>query len=136
MEEYPKKSYKGFILWMVCFCLAMGAIPFGLEACAPDMSVGLMIRIIDFLMCVGVETLFYMIYRNGRIYWYNKYSYEQAKAMSEDERREIALRPLTVFFKITLVSMVLFVTAEIFGLPWWLDFTVFIIVFVVSAFRV
>lgn len=135
MEEYPKKSYKGFIIWLILFSVGAGVIPFIIKWCVPDATTGLMVRVIDFACCVGVEILIYMIYKNGRIYWYNQYSYEQAKAMSEDERREIAWRPVVFFLKITLVCAVLFIVAQMLSLPWWLDFTAFIIIFIVGAFK-
>ena len=135
MEAYPGKSYKGFIIWMILFCAAVGIIPFIMERWIPDLSVGLMVRVIDFFCCFSIAILSYMIYKNGRIYWYNKYSYEQAKAMSEDERREIALRPLMVFLKVTLICAVLFIMAQILDLPWWTDFTVFMIILMAAVFR-
>ncbi len=70
--EY-RKTYQGFILWMIGFIIAsIGAafLPFKED---------LLIRITLNICTIGAAILTYIIYKTEYIYWYNGTSYEEAK---------------------------------------------------------
>ena len=68
-----KKSYKGFIVWMICFLVCcFGGAFLGIEDAA------LATRITMNVMTLSMAVLTYIIYRTGYIYWYTGITYEEA----------------------------------------------------------
>ena len=65
MEVY-KKSYTGFIVWLVVFCLAVTGFCF-----LPDMSTQMTLALVDNAATIGIFVLTFLIYQTEYVYWYN-----------------------------------------------------------------
>lgn len=83
MEEY-KKSYKGFIVWIVLFC----AVNVGV--CLFPLETEITLRIVDNICTLGVAALTYIIYKTEQIYWYSGMSFAEARDAGSEKRKEFA----------------------------------------------
>lgn len=113
--EY-RKTYQGFILWMIGFIIAsIGAafLPFKED---------LLIRITLNICTIGVAILAYIIYKTEYIYWYNGTSYEEAKNAGSERRKQFAWRHLKRFGLFAIAFFLFSVFAQVCQLSFWIDF--------------
>ena len=68
-----KKSYKGFIAWLVLFCVVMFVIIF-----IDIKNINLVGLVLGNYMFIALAILTGMIYKNEAIYWYSGMSYQEA----------------------------------------------------------
>lgn len=83
--EY-KKSYKGFVIWLIFLMVSMIGCAF-----IPIEDSNLLILIVDNIMIIEVDILALIIYKSEKIYWYSGLSYEDAKKASPEQRKKYAL---------------------------------------------
>lgn len=119
-----KKSYKGFIIWMVGFCVASFAVVFvPLE--------GLVLaRVVQNVCTVGIAVLAYIIYKTGYIYWYNGTSYEDAVKAGEERRKEYAWKHFRRFGIFAVAYFIFSMIGLYIGINYWIDFAVFMVGFI------
>lgn len=118
MEVY-KKSYAGFVIWLIAFC----AIVIG--ACfLPNLSTQLTLAIVDNASTIGIFILTFMIYQTGYVYWYNSTSYEDAKAAGSKRRKAFALAHMKRFGYFALEFLVYTVISLMLGIPYGVDITI------------
>lgn len=123
-----KKSYKGFIIWMVCFLVfCFGSAFLGLDDAA------LLTRIIMNVMTLSMAILTYMIYRNGYIYWYTGITYEEAVKVSEERRKAYAYKHWKIFGIFAAVYLVFSVLMHLLQVSFWVDILVCTLGLVVTA---
>jgi len=85
-----KKSYKGFMAWLVLFCVGVLAIIF------------MDIKSIDLVGLVLGNYMFITLYKNEAIYWYTGISYQEACAVTSKQRKEYAYKHFIRFLMVCL----------------------------------
>lgn len=118
MDEY-KKSYCGFWVWLIGFCLACFACVF-----IPKTSMQILIAVIDNIMIIGCFILSFIIYKTGYVYWYNGTSYEEAKKAGEERRNRFALLHMKRFGYFALIFLIYSIVSVWIGLPYGIDITI------------
>lgn len=113
-----KKSYTGFIWWMVAFVAALLAIIF-----LPTEDARLLMRLILLLTAWAMAGLTFIIWRTERVYWYNSTTYEEAEAAGSERRKDFAWQHFRVFGGYALVLTVIVVLMHVAGMSAWIDFT-------------
>lgn len=118
MEVY-KKSYTGFVLWLIVFCVI------SVGACfLPNLSTQLTLAIVDNACTIGIFILTFLIYQTGYVYWYNSTSYEDAKAAGSERRKAFALAHMKRFGSFALAFLVYSVASLMVGLPYGFDIAI------------
>ena len=125
-----RKTYTGFILWLIVFVIAMLAICF-----LPVQDEAVLIRLLTNLCSLAVAQLTWWIFRSERVYWYNGISFEEAEKAGSDRRKEYAFRHFRLFGGYALVALAATMAAHLAHLPWWVDFTFICIGLIAAAFR-
>ena len=111
-----KKSYKGFVLFMLGFAAALFALCF-----LPTEDTGLVMRLICNLSTAGIALLAYIIYRTEYVYWYNGTEYEEAVAAGSERRKAFARKHLDRFASCAAAYLLYSSAAQAMGWPWWID---------------
>ena len=83
MEVY-KKSYTGFVVWLIGFCVVVVGACF-----LPNLGTQLTLAVVDNASTIGIFILTLLIYQTESVYWYNGTSYEDAKAVARGEKRSL-----------------------------------------------
>ena len=125
-----KKSYKGFILWMIGFLAATFAVAF-----IPSEDEMLPMRLIMLVMAWGMADLSWLIWRTESVYWYNGTSYEDAVAAGSERRKEFARRHLLIFLRFALLMTAVSILMTLLCWSAWIDFAVGAVGLVVTAIR-
>ena len=86
-----KKSYRGFILWLLGYTAAV-FLPFPLKT---DAAVTL--RLVLNVTCVCLVILTWIIWRTESVYWINGVTFEQARDAGSERRRAFAAAHLRTF---------------------------------------
>ena len=118
MEVY-KKSYKGFIIWLIGFCVITVGTCF-----LPNLSTQLTLAIVDNACTIGIFILTFLIYQTEYVYWYNSTSYEDAKAAGNERRKAFALAHMKRFGYFALAFLVYTVISLMIGIPYGFDITI------------
>ena len=113
--EY-RKTYQGFLLWMV------GVIIASVGAAFLPFEEDLLIRITLNICTIGVAILAYIIYKTEYIYWYNGTSYEEAENAGSERRKQFAWRHLKRFGLFAIAFFLFSVFAQVCRLSFWIDF--------------
>lgn len=93
-----KKSYKGFIAWLVLFCVGVFAIIF-----IDIKDINLVGLVLGNYMFMTLAILTGMIYKNEAIYWwYTGISYQEAYAVTSKQRKEYAYKHFIRFLMVCL----------------------------------
>ena len=129
MENYQPKSYRLFIVWIICFVAILGAVGY-LTSSLPAASSA---RLILMFACYGLLALFYLILKTESIYWINGVSYEQAAAAGSVRRRAYAKAHLQRFIAGGGVFLVLSSLFQMRGFSIWLDILVFLLILCFNA---
>lgn len=125
-----KKSYKGFMIWMICFLVCcFGSAFLGIDDAA------LLTRVIMNVMTLSMAVLTYMIYRNGYIYWYTGITYEEAAAVSPERRKEYAYKHWKLFGIFAVAYLVFTILMHLLQMGFWVDIVVCTIGLIVVAVR-
>lgn len=114
-----KKSYTGFILWLMIFVAAMLCV-----SLIPTEDWQLLMRLIILLMAWGIAALAFIIWRTEQVYWYNGITYEEAEAAGSERRKDYAWRHLKVFGIYALSISVFVWVIQMLGASAWIDFTI------------
>ncbi|MGV3024155.1 hypothetical protein ACED96_00395 [Clostridium thermobutyricum] len=128
---YEEKTYKSFILILVLtFIVAIGAI-FIIRNLEIEEYIA--IKIMFLIITNSLLIISNIIYKKERLYWINKYTYENVKSMSKEERKQIAKKFYNKFKFFCLILVIyciigLFIKTHIF-----LDVLVYITCLVIGA---
>ncbi len=112
-----KKSYKGYIVWMILFCVGMELM----------MIVGLK-NLKLFSLILGNYTLMMitlltgMIYKNECIYWYSQMSYQEAIEATSMSRKKYAYKHFIRFFYNMFIVFILFNNSLFFIIFIWNEY--------------
>ena len=123
-----KKSYTGFILWMVGFVAALLAICF-----IPAEDEQVLMRLIMLVTAWYMAGLTFYIWRTERVYLYNGTTFEEAEAAGSERRKEFAWRHLRIFGVFALIQTGLACAMHLLGWSAWIDFTLATLGLVVAA---
>lgn len=127
-EKSYKKSYKGFGIWMIGFCVALVGAAF-----LPIEDTALMTRVVCNVSIFGIVLLAYIIYKTEYVYWYNGTSYEEAVEAGSERRKEFALKHLRKFEKFALLFLLFSIIMHIFKVTIGFDLIVATVGLVVAA---
>lgn len=111
-----KKSYKGFIIWLLVFCIIMTSFVF-----FPIQNTDLLMRVLDNACIWGIVLLSYIIYKTGYIYWYNGITYEEAANASPERRQSYARKHFIDFGRFALLFLALSIVGQLLRLPGWIN---------------
>lgn len=125
-----RKTYAGFIIWLIMFMIAMLAICF-----LPVKDEAVLIRLLMNLCTIGMAQLTWMIWRNERVYWYNGVSFEEAAKAGNERRRAYAHRHFRLFGGYALAALAFTLGGQLAGWPWWVDMAVIPVGLIAAAFR-
>ena len=124
-----KKSYTGFIVWLLAFLAGMAAICF-----CPVEDEGVLIRLIILLMSWYMAGLTFYVWRTEQIYWYNGTSFEDAEAAGPERRKEFAWKHFRIFGRFALLVTAVSCVTYFLGWSAWIDFSVGTVGLIISAF--
>lgn len=124
-----KKSYKGFVWFMLGFAAALFALCF-----LPTEDEALLMRLICNLCTGGIALLAYIIYRTEYVYWYNGTEYEEAVAAGSERRKAFARKHFDRFAACALAYLAYSALAQALLWPWWIDLIVCFAGLVAAAF--
>lgn len=125
-----RKTYAGFITWLIVFVAAMLAICF-----LPVEDEAVLVRLLLNLCTIGMAQLTWMIWRNERVYWYTGVSFEDAERAGSERRREYAFRHFRLFGGYALVTLAFTMGGHLASWPWWVDMAVLSVGLIAAAFR-
>ncbi len=111
-----KKSYKGFIAWMVLFIIASIGVCF-----LPIEDTEMMTRIVLNICTFAIVLLAFIIYKTEYVYWYNGTTYETAVQAGSERRKLFAMRHLQRFGICALVFLVCSIIFQVLQLSIWTD---------------
>lgn len=112
-----KKSYKGFVLWMIGYVVALLALAF-----MPAADEGLVMRYTMLVTVWAVAGMAFIIWRTESVYWYNGTTYEEAVAAGRERRKEFARRHLVIFARFALMATAVSCLTLLLGWSAWIDF--------------
>lgn len=132
MNKSYKKTYKGFIIWLILYCggiSLVGFLPF------KGMSADLMSRLIYCLTLIGIVILMYIIYKTEAVYWFTGITYEQAVSAGSQRRKIYALKHLKLFGIFTLVYLIFSFIMQLTGAPSLVDLIFFTVSLIAVCIR-
>lgn len=124
-----KKSYKGFVIWMISFCLITVGVCF-----LPINNAEILTRIVNNICALGVTFLTFIIYKTEYVYWYNGTSYEEAQEVGSERRKKFAWKHFKRFCLFSLVFLVFSIIAQILQFNIWIDIVILAVGFIIVAF--
>ena len=123
-----KKSYKGFVWFMLIYVAAMFLIAF-----LPLEDEGLLIRLIMAETTLGVAVLAYIVYRTEHVYWYNGTESEEAVAAGSERRKAFAKKHLDRFAACAAACLLYSSAAQAMGWPFWIDIVLCCVALIAAA---
>ena len=123
-----KKSYKGFIIWLIAMCVAI----FGCVLIPTD-DAALVTRIVMNTSTISLAVLTWIVYKTENVYWYNGISYEEARKASSDRRKLYAWTHCRRFGMFALVYLLISVAAHMLQVSFWLDIVIGTVGLIVAA---
>ena len=118
MEVY-KKSYTGFVVWLIGFCVVVVGVCFLL-----NLSTQLTLAVVDNASTIGIFILTLLIYQTESVYWYNGTSYEDAKAAGSERRKAFAMAHMKRFGYFALAFLAYTVVSLMLGIPYEFDIVI------------
>ncbi len=112
-----KKSYTGFVLWMLGFVAALLGICF-----LPTQDEQVLMRLIMLLLAWGVASMAFIIWKTEYVYWINGTTFEEAEAAGSERRKAFAWRHLRIFGMFALMMTVVSCATYLLGWSAWIDF--------------
>ena len=125
-----KKSYKGFIVWLLVFVVSIFVCAF-----LPIDDGALITRILLNACMLELTLLTYIIYKTGYVYWYTGVNYEDAVNAGEIRRKEYGLAHFKLFWSFNLLFIGYSILSHLVNPYFWIDMIVLGIGVVVIAIR-
>ncbi len=123
-----KKSYTGFVLWMLGFVAAMVGI-----ILIPAEDFNLPMRLLMLMMVWFMAGLSFHVWRTEQVYWYNGTTFEEAVNAGSERRKAFAWRHFRLFGMFALLQTVLSCAAYLLGWSAWIDFIFATVGLIVTA---
>lgn len=111
-----KKSYKGFIIWMLLYVVSCFSLCF-----LPIVDSVILTRLSLNMCTIGVAILAFIIYKTEYIYWYNGITYEDAVKAGSERRKNYAWKHCRRFGGCALICLVCSIVFHIVGISMWYD---------------
>lgn len=127
MEVY-KKSYTGFAVWLIGFCVVVVGVCF-----LPNLSTQLTLAVVDNASTIGIFILTLLIYQTESVYWYNGTSYEDAKAAGSERRKAFAMAHMKRFGYFALAFLAYTVVSLMLGIPYGFDIVIACVGILIAA---
>ena len=127
MEVY-KKSYSGFVIWIIGFCVVVVGACF-----LPNLSTQLTLAVVDNASTIGIFILTLLIYQTESVYWYNGTSYEDAKAAGSERRKAFAMAHMKRFGYFALAFLAYTVVSLMLGIPYGFDIVIACVGILIAA---
>ena len=124
-----KKSYKGFVVWMISFCVAVVGV------CFLPVDYAIMNLIIYNICTFGVTLLTFVIYKTEYVYWYSGTSYEDAQKAGSERRKRFAWKHVKVFGLFSLIFLLFSIISYTLQFRFWIDILVLMVGLIVVAIR-
>lgn len=121
-----KKSYKGFFLWIIIYCLGF----------VPIFRIGdgaVVTRLTLWYTSVMMTVLTVIIRNYDKVYWINGVMFEDAEKAGYDKRMEFAQRHLDKFLKHTVLYTIFTLASYFLGWSLWIDIVVFCVSLIWTA---
>jgi len=128
-----KKSYQGFVFWMIAFIACSFGVVF-----IPVEDEKILLRLVMNVCMLSIALLAFIIYKTGYVYWYNGVSYEDAVKAGDERRKAYAWKHFRSFGVFALAFLVFSIVAQVYNISYWWDIvigTVGIIVVAVGTIR-
>ena len=125
-----KKSYKGFIAWLVLFCVGVFAIIF-----MDIKNIDLVGLVLGNYMFMTLAILTGMIYKNEAIYWYSGMSYQEAIEATSMSRKKYAYKHFIRFFITCLLYLFYSIIAYFLSFSFGMNMTICCLLIIVCALR-
>lgn len=111
-----KKSYKGFVFWMIGFVVAMfsGVI-------LPIEDDALLMRVTLNICVMAIVLLSFIIYKTEYVYWYTGTEYEEAVEAGSERRKLYGLRHFKRFAVFGIIFLVYTVVAQLLSVHMAVD---------------
>lgn len=123
-----KKSYKGFVIWLIAFCVSMFGCVF-----LPIEDSDIIGRIVLNECVILLAVLAFIIYKTEYVYWYNGTTYEEAVEAGSERRKAFALKHFRDFGLFAFVFLVFTIIAQILRIGIWNDIVIATVGLVVVA---
>lgn len=114
-----KKSYKGFVIWMIIFLSGMFGCAF-----LPIDDGDMMCRIVLNECIILLAVLTFIIYKTEYVYWYNGTTYEEALEAGSERRRVFAWKHFRDFGVFALAFLVFSIVAQLLKMGIWNDIVI------------
>lgn len=124
-----KKSYKGFVIWLLIFVATM----FG-SAFLPISSASILTRVVMNVCVFNIVLLAFIIYKTEYVYWYNGTEYKQAVEAGSERRKEFAWKHLKQFGIFAPIYLAFSVVAQLMHIPSGVDVVVATVGLIITAF--
>ena len=123
-----KKSYKGFLLWMLIFVVTMLGC-----ALLPIEESAVLTRIVMNVCVLNIVLLAFIIYKTEYVYWYNGTEYKQAVEAGSERRKAFAKKHLKRFGVFAVLYLAYSVVAQLSQVPYGVDIAIASVGMVVVA---
>lgn len=114
-----KKSYAGFVVWLLVFVAAMLAI-----LLLPAQDFNRPLRLLMLLTAWWMAGLSFLVWRTEQIYWYNGTEFDATEAASSERRKAFAWRHFRIFGVLALAVTAVAAVTALLGWSAWIDFAV------------
>lgn len=125
-----RKSYKGFVIWIVAFCVISIGIPC---LVGDNVDEGIILRLIGNICTISLAVLAFVIYKTEYVYWYTGISFEEALKAGSERRKKYAWKHLVRFGSFALIILGISVVSRFLHLNCWFDFTILCVGLIVTA---
>lgn len=125
-----RKTYTGFIVWMIVFVIVMLAVCF-----LPVQDEAILTRLLQNLCTISLAQLTWWIWRTERVYWYTGVTFEEAEKAGSERRKEYAFRHFRLFGGYALAALAVTMGAYLIRLPWWVDFIIVTVGLIAATLR-
>ena len=105
-----------------------------LLAFLPTEDVGLIVRLLNNIMTIGIVILMFMIYKTEKVFWINGVSYEDAVEAGSERRRAYAMRYLKRFGIFAAGIFLYSFIAQMLQIPYGIDIAIGFVGIVACAF--
>ena len=124
-----KKSYKGFIVWLVLFIIGMFMIPF---LSLKDNK--LVTLIILNYMILMIDILMILMHYSHSIYWLNGIEFEKVCKMSIEKIEQVSKKYIELFTLAVFISLLYSIISYYLKLNYGIDIFVISLILVSASF--
>ncbi len=113
-----RKSYKGFVLWMIFFLASCFLTTF-----FNNVNQNFIFRLLLNICTISIAILTYVIYKTEYVYWYTGITYEEAKEAGKERRKKFAYSHLKVFLWFAVAYFLVSIITYFLNITYIVDLT-------------